>query len=179
MKFPTQSFIFCLFLISSIPAFGQKEFDSNVVCRQKHLIDSLLTLVRKDKDVMGFFVPDRVKNKEGFTNKIKLLKEGLTRSKATTTERTIEIWSKKMLPQYHEEYFFELKKGRLIIVSFGFTASSKIPDWQKVLNFNVTETTTNKLSEYKQSKNNITMPYDSDLEGVTITTVPLEAGTCK
>jgi hypothetical protein len=179
MKFSTQSFILFLFAASSIPAFGQKEFDSTVVCRQKHRIDSLLTLVRKDKDVVGFFVPGRVKNKEDFMNKIALLKEGLVKSKATTTERTIEIWSKKMLPQYKEEYFFELKKGRMIIVSFGFIASSKLPDWQKVLNFHVTETTTNKLTEYKKSRNNIAMPYDPDLEGVTITTIPLEAGTCK
>jgi len=152
-------------------------YDPKVICFQQHRIDSIFQYVKKKKEVSSFFNAGVLENAALYKSRIDLMRRGLTNHKAMTVERSAEVWT-SMLPQYDERYYFEMKDGRVIYVSLGFTAVSKFAGWDKVLNFTVKHWTPEQLKEYREGDGT----YVAEGEWIasqTVTKVKIDTAVCE
>jgi hypothetical protein len=134
-------------------------------------VDSIFRFVKKKKDVSMFFQGTVVN--DYFKSKVDLLRMGLTKNKKVTVERIVKTMS-PMLPSYDEEYYFEMKDGRIVVVMIGFTAIAKFPDWRKVLNFSVKHWTKEQLEKYKASEGSFISQEDLQIKDYKIEKVDQE-----
>jgi hypothetical protein len=139
-------------------------------------VDSIFSMVREKKDVKHFFTTNAIGTGEFWDRQMALIDEGSSKGKIVKARKSLVFWT-GMLPQYEEEYYFEMNSDRTIVVMFGFTASSKFAGWAKVLNFIVKDYNDQLLKSYEDSSDDLSM--EEALGEMTIEYQDFNPAICK